>query len=161
MVLVEDGAGQSQDRAQVAPPTGTSQRKRKKWWPQNSHRQGWTSQWKADSMMFVTPTLLNSMDLQCGQLVEKKASVARLMRLAVGFAAAVTGWAGLSADGVRRMEGLRAAAPAPGGAAKFASGLDLFRGADVGLGQFDVFFCACDLALVPFDESLGHVSPGR
>ena len=49
-------------------------------------------------MAFWTPTPLNSMDLQYGQLVENNLDMARSMKLSVTFRPAVGGGAGLISD---------------------------------------------------------------
>ena len=53
--------------------------------------------WKVLSMAFPTPTL--RFDLQCGQLVEKSAAMARIMSLNLAFRRTVRGRAGLIGDG--------------------------------------------------------------
>ena len=44
----------------------------------------------------------------------------------------------------------------PAGSARFLSGFDLFRGPEVGLGDFNVLFGARNLALVSLQQSLVH-----
>jgi hypothetical protein len=60
-------------RFYASHPAGASNRNRKKWRPQRVHRQGKRSQWRACSRAFRAPTLLKSIDLQCGQCGENMA----------------------------------------------------------------------------------------
>lgn len=79
MVPAGTGSPPSSSNAYAVSPMRACHRNRKKWWPQRAHRQGSRSQWKAVSMAFRAPTLLKSINLQCGQRVENSPAVARIM----------------------------------------------------------------------------------
>lgn len=110
-------------------------------------------------MKFLTPTLLNSMDLQCGQQVEKNRTMERNMFSALAFRLAIHGRSGLIPDGRCGVEGLGAVPPSPGGLALRPRRPDLLGGSHVRLGEPDSFFCARNLTFVPFEKPFVHMRP--
>lgn len=110
-------------------------------------------------MKFLTPTLLNSIELQCGQQVENIRTMARIMFLALSFRPAVRGRSGLVSDRRRGVDGLGAVPPSPSRPALFPRRPDLLRCSQVWLRKFDSFFRARNLTFVPFEKSFVHLRP--
>lgn len=132
------------------------QRNRKKCRPQREHLQGWRIHRNEFSMEFRTPTLLNSIDLQCGHRVENTALIERTSALSIGLrpfgscsAGLIPKWPGALIHG-------RPIQPRASRPARLLGRLALFRRAHVRLRQPDSRLRAGYVSLMPLLYSLVH-----
>lgn len=102
-------------------------------------------------MKFLVPTLLNSMEPQCGQQVENLRSMAWSMVLTLALRPAVRGRSALVSDRRRGVDGLGTVPPSACRPAFFPCGPDLLRCSQVRFRECYPFFCARNLALVSLE----------